>query len=396
MRRRFASVVMVGMLVAGGLVATGSAQDEAYVEVDVQELIDNPQNYWAVGIVFTDKLLSSPSGRGIRIGSDRFYPFETERLEMCYADEKVAPRLEVSKLDANYIFSGTVLQRSRKYYVVVRDLQPAAVDEESMEALLARLSKAGDEGTAKRVVSVLDQAEQALFAFVQERGLQGQSLLTQKSPHRKEALQVIRATVASAEAEYETTARELLTQFIEMIMIESTLRSGQEPGSPAGAEQESGPLDDGAVVVDVRPVEPGERPATDNMNAAVGWGERSEPAGGKPSAGYQLKLMPYNARLLNDGAPASKAEDPKSERDGAVLGVDEPAEREVTIREIPVEKPAPAAEVKEPAKPEEPGLNETVVEIAPKRPEPEPEAPRPKAPPKSSPDDNSLDAPVAW
>jgi hypothetical protein len=298
-------------------VSSAAARDDEYQEVEVEDLLRNPQNYWALGIVFRDTLLGGPARKALKIGSGRYYAFPTERLENCYADEKLVPRLEVLPTDKEYIFSGTVLQRSRRYYVVVKDLQPASIGDDVTEDLVKRLGRAGDPTTAERVAAIIEAAEKALFAFVLENKLQGQPLLTPDAKHRKEALGVIRATVADAEREYELTARELLTQFIEMVLVEAALKQGDARADDTSA------VDAG----DTSPPQTRERGR--GVQDAVAWGTEPEPA--EPpdliAPGYRLKLLPYNTKVLGGSGPEPETLEPDETMDT----------REFTIQELPAD-----------------------------------------------------------
>ena len=332
-------LAFVTALSAATLCGAAPREDE-YLEVEVEELLENPQNYWALGIVFRDTLLGGPSRKPFKMGGGRYYAFPTEQLGTCYADEKVVPRLEILRDGAEYIFSGTVLQRGRRYYIVVKDLQPAASGEGVPDGLVERLGQAGDPSTAQRVAGIVEAAEKALYAYVLENELQGVSLLTPNSKYRKEALGVIRASVADAEREYELTARELLTQFVEMILIQSTLqredkaagsmdRGGSDEAVTPGAGIPVGP------VIDERP---------NDMHKAVGWGSSSKEKAAptlKPGS-YQLKLLPYSAKVLGGGGAKPAAPVPG----------DDFETHEFSIEELPLEtEPAAVLEPEEEGEP---------------------------------------------
>lgn len=246
------------LLAAPCFVAVSMAEVEDYIEVKTQDLLETPQDYWARGIVFKDILRSHTTGKRLRIGDRQYFEFLTDVLESCYADEGALPRLEIMEPDQQYLFAGTVLQRRRRYYVIVKDIKPARIAEDTVTAeaghIIRRAASEGADTAAGQAASLFTAAEEALFTYSKEQGLSDLSFLSPASPDHYKALRVIRARVALAEQENNVTARELLTQVIAQVLAQSApTPSPAPPDSPA--MEEDHPVGMGEVVPDSEPLE---------------------------------------------------------------------------------------------------------------------------------------------
>jgi len=217
------------------------AQFRDFKEVEPEALIETPQIYWAVGVVFKDTLVEPPSGRQVQLERERYTQFLTETVGKCYADESIVPRLQVLEFGKEYLFAGTVLQKQgffrSKYYVVVRDVKPAVITAET-EDLSADPRFHQTTITTDQLTDLLSTVEHALFALAEEHNYGPSSLLEDDAPGYEHAMETIRTTVATAEKEYGTTSRELLVRVIRDLLAPSSPDRAAEPATTASEEEE--------------------------------------------------------------------------------------------------------------------------------------------------------------
>ena len=70
-----------------------AARQTDYREVEPDELMRYPQNYWSLGVLFQDELTEHPTDDELRLGTKLYLPFRTRILGLCYADMALVPEL---------------------------------------------------------------------------------------------------------------------------------------------------------------------------------------------------------------------------------------------------------------------------------------------------------------
>lgn len=326
------------VLAAGLLVWTAAfsiAGIDDIKEVDTQDLLKNPQNYWALPVVFKDSLLSLPGGKALRIGDKRYAAFSTTALGTCYSEPALVPRMQIQELNRTYLFVGTVLQKGRRYYTIVRDLQPATLEKSDTlepgaitKVFTEPITTDPDAPQApevepgfQQVLDLTEESEKALFAYKEENNL-SDSVLDENSPHYRRAMQVIRAKIAAMEKDEEKTSRDLLADYIAAVLkSQNPSHEGTAVEEPAAAVSQPPPTSSGVSASDLfAPV-------------MSGWpSEENAPADEPPAEQVEAVLPP----------PVGSPEE---------MLPPEPAEPEAVVtEEVPVTEPEP--EVIEEPKPQ--------------------------------------------
>jgi hypothetical protein len=125
--------VNFGAIILASLFAAMSIHAQEYLPVELSDLKASPQRYWAKGIVFRDVLKEKPGDRSTRINDRTIYRFQTEGIEEVFVFSESLDAIKKLKKGDEYLFSGTVAQRGRNYYVLVRDA--SAIDESAAEKI---------------------------------------------------------------------------------------------------------------------------------------------------------------------------------------------------------------------------------------------------------------------
>jgi len=395
----------IGFLVAWMVFVpwSGAQTQDKTQTVSPQDLLENPQNYWAQPVVFKDTLVS-PAGREVvQIDGQRYRRFQTSQLGNVYAAESILPRLEILETGRDYLFSGTVLQAQgffrTTYYVIARDLRPAVVassEEEVKVPDLIRAFAVATNVTAKgQLIELLEDSEEAIFAYMKQENLESPPLLDYGSKPYDGALQVIRGVVAKTERAKETTSRELLTQIL-AAMIAGSL----SPPEPAAAEPPVVTLPAEEAVEP--PAPPAVEESPDAPPDAAGEADTTPAPETTPPA-VSLKITPYltpSASRSHRTAPVSDASvSPPLEvplPDVEVEAIPPPAEPEV-IEPEPESDAAPSdAQAAPESSPSAPVQPEPAVVEPPTSAEPSLPDSTPEQPDTGDSEENNLDQPIGW
>lgn len=199
------------------LATTVSGQTD-FQEVDPGKLLENPKNYWSLGIVFKDRLMDAQAGRRTEIGSKEYIPFRTLEVGTCYAEARLAPELSSAQLDREYLFRGTVLNRQASFFsrqdtffVVVQNIEPALEETTvSSSDLLPSGTGRADSLESKRLLSTV---QQDLFAYAEQKGLSINDLFSDIT-YRAQVMDIINSAIVQQQNEQNTTALALLGELI--------------------------------------------------------------------------------------------------------------------------------------------------------------------------------------
>ena len=109
---------LAGMM-AGVLALAAGLSPDSYVKVEASSLVTSPQASWARAILFTDELVSTPSGRPQRLDRKNYLPMQLKTAGNVWVAESLATKFQTLQVGETYSFAGTVDQISRRYYVIV-------------------------------------------------------------------------------------------------------------------------------------------------------------------------------------------------------------------------------------------------------------------------------------
>ncbi|MEM7393135.1 MAG: hypothetical protein AAF492_12390 [Verrucomicrobiota bacterium] len=208
------------------LSATSYAQRDKnakpYKEVNIEDLKESPQNFWASGILFYDALTEIPAEKGVKINKKHYYPFTTETLGNCYAAEDLAEELRFGRLDTEYVFSGTVLNYRRDYIVVLHQatqvLEEQAQEEQSIDSLISLFDESR-ENNLQQFSEFLKRALTSISGYAQSKELEVDQVLSPESEELKKIRGIIRKSLSTVEQENGNTANEILVAYTLHLMV---------------------------------------------------------------------------------------------------------------------------------------------------------------------------------
>ena len=256
--KRYMFILIISLLT---LVSRGHA--ETFENIDISQLLENPQSYWAKGIVFRDTFEgSAPKEDDIRINKEYYDPFKTKELGLCYIlREKKDIANNINNGDECF-FTGTVLQKKRKYVVVINDIKTIVAVKET-EKLLKNIRRNRYPG-AEPIFKIIDDLQATLVSHAKGNQIDLAELYNPESEEYKNTIQIIRDTVLNKERELRTTSTEILTQLIAVFLVESY---NQQYGIPPDATtSEITPQEEVLVVEDIKEKAPNEESVEENAD----------------------------------------------------------------------------------------------------------------------------------
>jgi hypothetical protein len=243
--------VFIALVLATGTVFAA----DKFEAVKTQELAEAPQRYWATGIFFTDTLKSKPGDDTVHIGDEKYYRFKTAVVGDVYAEKKVLSVLRELKSGKEYGFAGTVLQKGRKYYIIVQTLSIVASGVEDLPRSLGDLvrlsTNAATAATFKRYETLLRGVQTDLLAYSREKNVDVTALFDPLSEHHEVPAQVMRSGVTSMADQMKTSPTDLLVDLLVAILArenaisaETTAATAQPPvkTAPPAPAPEAAPI----------------------------------------------------------------------------------------------------------------------------------------------------------
>jgi len=308
MSRLFKYVVLIvlGVLALGD----GRLYAEDFRTVAAGDLKSNPKQYWATGIIFKDVLTAYPAGKKIQIENEDFVAFQTRTLGVCYADAPLAAALMALPLDREYLFRGTVLTRSRNFYVVARR---AAASFESLdgdkaailESMAGSLPRAGSGDDSLN--ALLAEAYKAYFSYAEDIGVDVQQLFNRNPRYEEKLLSLIGEATRTVERQKRTTSQAILSRVILEILA---ARYGQEtPQGAAGSAFSASDMMPSPAEKPLAGQSPEFDPSVFILKSGVGTRPVPPPPAEKTSDGEPQ--MPEKKPVVKDSP--KKAEEPKPE-----------------------------------------------------------------------------------
>jgi hypothetical protein len=220
----------------------GVAHAQEYVTVEPRELVDNPQRYWARGIVFKDTLVRGPDRRTIQLGQRRVRQFSTRAVGRVYVDAALASAINDMALDRDYLFSGTVYHHRRAYYIVVQGVMATMKDltdlPTAVERLRAQSTNTVYGQTLRKLELIQDRIQAELLAFATENGITVPELFEPESPHRIK----VRATIHNAFMKMEEEDKAPASDFFVSLVAAVMAQAYGEPGAEVYGEEDVAPF----------------------------------------------------------------------------------------------------------------------------------------------------------
>lgn len=209
---RFRALLALLLFPALGAVAT-PAHGEEYDPVITRDLREQPQRFWARGVVFFDVLERSPENRPRKLGDERLYEFRTETLGECFATEEALDSLAGIEPGDAAVFAGSVIQVKRKFYFRIADAVAVATMPTNLVQAIARVDVTAEDIHA-RTLAKLERLNESihtlLVGYARTEGVNYEDLLAGDT-RNPEAL---RASVRAALREFESREGVPGTEFL--------------------------------------------------------------------------------------------------------------------------------------------------------------------------------------
>ena len=182
-----------------------------------------PQRFWAKEIAFQDRLIELPSGKTQAINDRTFYSFRIAELGAGYADQATYEKLKGMRLEQEYLFTGTVLERRGKYYVVVRSVdalfkEPNQIEEEIKKDLIRTPEELKRHRKRQLMVDLMNQAQASMLIRSRQGRFEFKEYFNPDSPQSDEMQQMIQNVVAAMEREGRMSASDLLSIYIRDVL----------------------------------------------------------------------------------------------------------------------------------------------------------------------------------
>ena len=219
------------MGISGWLLATSATVlAQEYIPVEVKDLKDSPQRFWARGIVFRDVLKEHPGSSTMRLDDRTITRLVLGTLGEVYAPAELVDRLSALPLDTEYLFSATVSQRGRKYFfqarqkyvVLIKDVAPGSTNSTSIPDQLAKIDMGLSTNIYNRVFASLEgimaEVQKDLFAYATTQNIPIETLFDVNAGHIAKVSTSIHAALRRAEERSKMPAQEYLVSLIIAMM----------------------------------------------------------------------------------------------------------------------------------------------------------------------------------
>ncbi len=231
--KRTAWILLTATVWAGAFPLPLLAQSSTeYTSIPPKTLLDNPQRYWAKGIVFRDALASYPTGRQINLKNQVYPEIRTKVLGSCYVHPDIVEGVRAIPLEREYLFFGTVVQIRQRFYVIVNKIE-AAFSLESVSAEFRRAMAASDRrGLSDGMQPMADMVtdlQAAFVAYIEQNDLDPAALFDPSTDHYTYALNAVRNAVGNQEQNLKMPLREVVTQFLFALMAENLASTRRPP-----------------------------------------------------------------------------------------------------------------------------------------------------------------------
>ncbi len=232
-----------------GLVEPVAAQE--FAPVEVAELKAAPQRFWAKGIVFRDTLEVLPGERTLKLDDGTVLTrFVTKNLGDVYVTSAALSGVTGLKAGEEYLFSGTVNQRDRKFFIfggrkylfVVKEVRPANISSSLIPQRLVELGTSGGDTpynlVFKSLEGIMRDVEKDLFAYATVQGIEVKTIFDPAAGHMSKLKSSIHTALRRAENTTKTPSQELLVSVIASMMAVQSgyVEQAPEKYEPSGAD----------------------------------------------------------------------------------------------------------------------------------------------------------------
>jgi hypothetical protein len=188
----------------------------AQMFVEPRAVVAAPQRFWAKEIAVQDRLIELPGRDTQNINDRRYFSFRTATMGLCYADPECAEKLRGLRLQQDYLFVGTVLERRGRYYIAFRSVDPLIRDPESVVNLVGRgiTPELERHRLVEQIARTMDQAEGRLLVYVRQARVDPKEMFNPDGPHYDATLRIIADAIVAEEREGRMSATEVLTRAI--------------------------------------------------------------------------------------------------------------------------------------------------------------------------------------
>ena len=271
MRRPVAAVLFASLF----LTLSPLARADEYTKVEAAELAQNPQMYWARGIVFSDVLEAVTAEKPVKLGDRRYRPVTLRALGTCYLESSLEDTARALPLGQEYVYAGSVYQKDagllfnkRRFFVVIKRISSPIKDTDDLVAVLQKViaDKLADspfQATFRSLNDVLASAQKDLEAYSASSNLQLQALFAPDSPHANRVVQSIRQALLDQERASKVPIPSFTVNLLTALL---SIRNGalaalpaqpaEEAASPVELEETGPEAAPGAETPSVSPAEP--------------------------------------------------------------------------------------------------------------------------------------------
>jgi hypothetical protein len=381
---------MLGLAAVLSLTLPVRAQD--FQPAEVADLKASPQRFWARGVVFRDTLKEAPADRTLRIDDRTYTRFFTADLGEAYATEEAVESLRAATTGEAYLFSGTVSQRGRQFFYIIRSIEPVKKDVATVVEQLEEINRGITDNPYNRVFialeSIMADIQKDLFAYATAQKLEVRDLFDPAAGHMGKIQSSIHAALRRAEEKSRTPSQEYL---VSMIVAMMAMQNGYvepkpdsfvpdetaaeeapavlEEAAPAVSEEDwdliDQPLTDAPAATEPAmetEAEAETEPAAETMEEAPAEASDDEGvASVEPAAEETTEEVPAEA-LTDEAADEPAAGVPAETPEVEVIGPDDPFWNDPPAPETPGETSAPAEPVTDEPTADEPVADEMVTE----------------------------------
>jgi hypothetical protein len=223
---------------------TTSSTERKFKEVNAEDLLQNPQNFWSTGILVYDTLEELPSDRDERIAKKKYYKFKTRDIGKAYAGKDLYEMLATAQVGQEFVFSGTVLNHRREYIVVFQSATPTieAIEEAPIQDvdLVINQLESSTEDSLRQLSDFLKRTITALTGLSQSEGLPIEQLLANKT-YRDKAMGSIRRALNDLSIDTSITPGEILTGYaLHLLVLKYSDTEAYQEALAASEEFEQG------------------------------------------------------------------------------------------------------------------------------------------------------------
>lgn len=185
------------LLLLAGLLQAPLSRAEDYDPVAVEDLLSQPQRFWARGVVFNDFLEKTPESRTRKVGDEKLYRFELRALGECYATPEAKDILDQLEPGQNAVFAGSVIQAKRKFYYRVAQVKAVTETPTNLLQTLSAVVRDSQDVQARLLAQfqeIADLVYAQLYAYAMAENIRFEDLLD--NPEEKQS--VLRSSIRSA------------------------------------------------------------------------------------------------------------------------------------------------------------------------------------------------------